>query len=74
MPPNYAEMKTDSCSEFGATQLANSIMRYWRMRGYHGITARTERVRLLTRKDSSIHTPVYSVMTNIGPTGYPPLA
>lgn len=60
----------DLYSPAGAARLAKRIVRYWRDRGFHGITA--EPYKLGSNFTSIATGDWYGVRSNIGPFGYPP--
>lgn len=75
--------KTDWCSEDGANLLAKRITNYWKSRGYSGITTSVIQVPLPWRmmrihkpgtNTSERAPPAFGVVSNIGPSGYPPPA
>lgn len=67
----FDENVSDCSSLQGATAMAERIVHYWRTRGYHGITASIVPVtsKYLSRIGDE---PFYGIISNIGPTGYPP--
>jgi hypothetical protein len=67
-------------TKVGAVRLAEKIISYWRGRGYPKITAGV--VEVTPPKDLRVYNkagchrdrrPIYTIVTNIGPRGYPPL-
>lgn len=61
--------KIDPCSYDGATRIAQTIKAYWFNRGYTNIHTNVLRV-LIPGKD--MRHAVYGVVSNIGPSGFPP--
>lgn len=72
----------DASTKLGAQRLANRLVAFWRARGYRGIAAgvvETKPPRDLmvynptTGRSQSDRRPIYTVVSNIGSHGYPPL-
>lgn len=63
--------RLDNCGEVGARRLADKIRRYWVERGYVGIRTSTAKLGGIKPRRAGVK-PVWIVMSNIGPTGYPP--
>lgn len=60
----------DESSRIGAQRLADRIVTYWRGRGYPSITAGVVELKLHDNRDQPHH--VFSIVSNIGPKGFPP--
>jgi hypothetical protein len=61
--------KIDPCSYDGAIRIAETIKAYWFNRGYTNIHTNVLRVPIPGR---GMRHAVYSVVSNIGPSGFPP--
>lgn len=63
-------ISTDNCSEIGARRLADRIRSYWEARGYD-IKVATRRVANPKQRRNG-DSPVFAIVSNIGPLGFPP--
>lgn len=63
----------DPCTEQGAKRLAARLRDYWLARGYRGITTGVVRMEIPRQKRRGDDIDIYGIVSNIGPTGYPPL-
>lgn len=73
------EFSVDESSEIGANRIADRLIRYWKGRGYTGITAAAVeapiKIPLFTwhaGRQQRDRRPVFAVVSNIGPDGFPP--
>lgn len=62
-------MSDDLCSHDGATRIAERIKAYWLKRGYRNIHTNVLRVVI---PGEEMDNAVYGVVSNIGPSGFPP--
>lgn len=63
--------ESDLSSKSGAERIAKRIENYWAMRGYSLIKTSIYPVKTLFQTRGT-RSPIYGVVSNIGPTGYPP--
>lgn len=71
----YYEPQSDWSSEEGAKLLARKINEYWKGRGFPSITTGVIETTVdapVWKNSKPTPMPVFSVISNIGPSGFPP--